>query len=116
MRLSLVALFLAVLLAGLPPVSTRAQTVRRGGKKTAPQGAVKICRGVSIPDGYTIVAETTSPACPDGAYVIKRETASASGSRGVPAAQQPAPPVVRRRRVAGGTTFPAGGSATQESR
>jgi VWFA-related protein len=42
------------------------------------RGTIKICRNVAIPDGYTVVAEATSPNCPSGAYLIKREAAPAA--------------------------------------
>jgi VWFA-related protein len=52
-------------------------------------GAVKICRGVPIPEGYVIVAFITSPVCPNGAYMIKKEPASPAKreAASVPASQ-----------------------------
>ncbi|MGB7924608.1 MAG: VWA domain-containing protein [Pyrinomonadaceae bacterium] len=115
MRLSLVVLSLAALLTGLPVTVTRAQTSSRSAQRRAKPGTVKICRGISIPDGYTIVAETTSPDCPEGAYIIKREGAAvASARRGIPATQPgPAPPDSRPRRVGSETTINTGGPPTQ---
>ena len=117
MRLPLVALLLAALMTGLPPTATRAQTSPRGGKRAAPPGAVKICRGVPIPGGYTIVAETTSPVCPDGAYLIRKEPAAAAAPPSAPAAQQqPAPtPALRPRRAAGATATSADESAAKSA-
>ena len=121
MRLALVFLSLAALLAGTPVPVSRAQTSpRSAGRRAAPRGTVKLCRGVSIPDGYTVVAETTSPACPDGAYVIKREAASAPAAKGVPAgsappakgvpaAPQPTPVATRPRRAAAEAALDSGG-------
>ena len=36
------------------------------------QNSLTICKGVSIPDGYTIVSETRSNHCPKGAYILKK--------------------------------------------
>lgn len=38
-------------------------------------GPIRICQGVSIPDGYTIVGYETSTTCPHGAYVLKKDEA-----------------------------------------
>jgi hypothetical protein len=35
-------------------------------------GVITVCKGVTIPDGYTIIEETTSGDCPKGAYLIKK--------------------------------------------
>jgi hypothetical protein len=48
------------------------------------QGTIKICKGVPIPDGYTIIEETPSSDCPKGAYLIKRTEVSSPNQ---PAAQ-----------------------------
>jgi VWFA-related protein len=34
---------------------------------------IRICQGVAIPDGYVIIAYTTSSACPHGAYVLRKQ-------------------------------------------
>ena len=34
---------------------------------------IKICKGLAIPDGYVIVGEATSSACPNGAYLLKKD-------------------------------------------
>ncbi|MDQ3819934.1 MAG: VWA domain-containing protein, partial [Acidobacteriota bacterium] len=39
----------------------------------AKQSTLKICRNVPVPEGYIIVAFVTTPVCPNGAYVIKKE-------------------------------------------
>ena len=36
---------------------------------------IKICKGVPIPEGYTIIEETTSADCQKGAYLIKKSSA-----------------------------------------
>src|SRR6267142_3471725 len=35
---------------------------------------MKICQGLAIPQGYTIVGYMTSSVCPHGAYVLKKQT------------------------------------------
>lgn len=107
MRLSLVVLSLAALLTNLTSATVLAQTSRRSAQRKAQTGTVKICRGITIPDGYTIVAETTSPDCQDGAYIIKREGATSSpGARNIPAGQPQlaAAQTSRPRRATGGTS------------
>lgn len=90
------------------------------------RGGVKICRDVPIPDGYTIVGETTSPNCPAGAYLLKREAAPPpqTARRSV----QPAPPAaatpqtdqrLRRAptpRVLSSAPLPAEPPQTEEAR
>src|SRR5438270_3232377 len=34
---------------------------------------LRICQGVSVPDGYVIIAYMTSAACPHGAYLLKKQ-------------------------------------------
>ncbi|MFL6334518.1 MAG: VWA domain-containing protein [Pyrinomonadaceae bacterium] len=115
-RLSSVVLALVVLLAGLPVAGSRAQTPRRGVRAGTHQGAVKICRGITIPDGYTVVAETTSPECPGGAFVIKKEgvDSAAAPQSTPPATKAAAPPPATSAspasratgKIAGGTGGP----------
>jgi len=50
-------------------------------KQRAKHKQLKICQGVPIPEGYIIVAYESSPQCPHGAYVLKKDDES------------PAPPV-----------------------
>lgn len=115
MKLSSVVLALAALLAGLPLAGARAQAPRRGAKGAPPQGAVKICRGVSIPDGYTVVAETTSPNCPGGAFVIRKDAGDSPPApeerppSPKPAAPRPAARVSPGGRVIGGSAGDTGG-------
>jgi Ca-activated chloride channel homolog len=109
MRLSLVLLVMAALLTGLTVSGTRAQTSRRSVESRVQQGAVKICRGVPVPDGYIVVAEATSRRCPDGAYVIKRERA-ASTPGSTPAEPQAAPVAFRPRRVTVEAVTDSGGA------
>src|SRR4030095_9073169 len=51
-------------------------------------GIVRICQGIAIPKGYTIVAYESSLSCPHGAYVLKRDD---SESRFSDAAESSAP-------------------------
>src|SRR5882672_1298254 len=51
---------------------------------------ITLCKGVTIPDGYTIIKETTSPDCPNEAYSIKK-TASAKPTPISPAAPASSP-------------------------
>lgn len=41
------------------------------------RGTLKICKGVTIPEGYIIVAHEKSSSCPDGAYVLKDDGSAA---------------------------------------
>ena len=45
---------------------------------TTPSGKIKICQGVPIPEGYTIVAFEPNAACPKGAYVLQNEKLGAA--------------------------------------
>jgi VWFA-related protein len=41
---------------------------------------MRICQGLAVPDGYVIIAYTTSSACPHGAYVLKKQADYESSS------------------------------------
>lgn len=56
----------------LPPVAFT-QT-----KETSQSDTVKICKGLAIPEGYVIVGYGASSACPNGAYLLKKEEAPQS--------------------------------------
>ena len=61
---------------------------KRNTSKTssASQGnTLRICQGVPIPDGYTIVAYESSSLCPHGAYVLKKDDGSSVASAPQPA-------------------------------
>lgn len=60
----------------------------------APEGTSILCRGVSIPEGYTIIKETKSPDCPNGAYLIKKSSAG-------PTSRSPARLSQEQRKEAG---------------
>ena len=89
MRLPLAHFSLATLFIALLGANTSGQT--------APD-TIKICRGISIPEGYTIIAESTSPDCPKGAYLIKAEIVG-SGGRSSPSQASSGPELSRPRRV-----------------
>jgi len=74
MNRPLSSLFLSVFLLS---TITSAQTRKPGPKKQpeppVSRGNLKICQGVAIPGGYVIVGYVTLPACPHGAYLLKKE-------------------------------------------
>ena len=79
------------LVVSLLPALAYAQTNQRVKRENAPGGPLRICQGVPIPDGYVIVAYETSPKCPHGAYVLKKENAqSRFAAASQPAMSQPA--------------------------
>lgn len=62
------------LVVSLLPAVTLAQTgAKKQRERPAPSGDLKICQGVAIPSGYIIVGYVTSPACPHGAYRLKKQ-------------------------------------------
>ena len=68
MKCVIASLIFLVLL--LPPVAF-----------TQTDSVIKICKGLAIPDGYVIVGYGTSSACPDGAYLLKKDEAPKSRPR-----------------------------------
>lgn len=101
MNRPLASLFLLVFLFSS---MTAAQTAGRSKKqREQPSGRkdLKICQGVSVPDGYVIVGYVTSSSCPHGAYLLKKKELPVS-SAVAGNAPQPAPPqnaISRPRRV-----------------
>ena len=96
----LLSLFTSITVAQTGAKKQRAERPSAGGN-------LKICQGVSIPDGYIIVGYVTSPACPHGAYLLKKQQpqASAAVANNV---RQPAPPQTtasRPRRVQSAPTL-----------
>jgi Ca-activated chloride channel homolog len=55
-----------------PPSGTRVRP-NSARNKSPSNGPIRICQGVAIPAGYTIVSYETSSACPHGAYVLKKD-------------------------------------------
>jgi VWFA-related protein len=107
MNRPLASLFLSV---SLLSTITTAQTRKPGPKKQpdspAARGDLKICQGVAIPGGYVIVGYVTLPACPHGAYLLKKQepkvAAAVASNVRQPASPQAASPqntTSRPRRV-----------------
>ena len=72
-----------LVLVSLFAADALAQTGTQGAKKqrerpAARSAQLKICQGVALPDGYIIVGYVTSPACPHGAYLLKKQEAPAT--------------------------------------
>src|SRR5688500_12009416 len=86
---------------------TRKKPVKQSPSQTGPlqntaprSGTVKICLGVAIPEDYVIVGYESSSACPNGAYLLrKEETKSQTSETTTPGPQGPPPPIARPRRV-----------------
>ena len=77
-------------------------TKKQRAERPAPRGDLKICQGVALPDGYIIVGYVTSPACPHGAYLLKKQAppqASAAVANNVSKPAAPQTTVSRPRRV-----------------
>ena len=67
---------------------------------TPRSGTVKICVGLTIPEGYVIVGYENSSACPNAAYLLRKEETKSQGSEATtsgPLAPPPRP--ARPRRV-----------------
>jgi len=90
MKCSVASFFLLIFL--LPTIALsqgKSQSSARGATPSAaskrkvaankPQnGTIKICQGIAIPGGYTIIGFETSSACPHGAYVLQKDGAEAA--------------------------------------
>jgi VWFA-related protein len=77
-------------------------TKKQRAERPSPRGDLKICQGVSLPDGYIIVGYVTSPACPHGAYLLKKQAppqVSAAVANNVRQAAPPQTSASRPRRV-----------------
>ncbi len=107
MQSGIPSFFLAISIFLLPGIA-RGQTAHQGANKqpirsTSRNSTLKICQGVSIPDGYVIVAYTSSAACPHGAYVLRRQEREiqAFGASNRDTVKSAVPPTVasRPRRV-----------------
>src|SRR5688572_30428737 len=102
-----------LLCVSLMPAVTLSQSRKKPGKQspsqtgpaqnTAPRsGTVKICGGLAIPEGYVIVGHESSSACPNGAYLLRKEETKSKTSETLTSGPQgPAPqqPIARPRRV-----------------
>src|SRR5262245_42903868 len=98
---SLIVCFLLVVL--LLPSLAFTQTNKKARDEKPETGVVKICKGLEIPDGYVIVGYGTSAACPNGAYLLKKEEAKPQTvpavAPSVAPAPVPAPSVSRPRKI-----------------
>ena len=96
MRLPFASLSLIILSVALAGANALGQTTGK---------SIKLCRGIPIPEGYTIVAEAASPDCPKGAYLIKKQEAVSANVVGrTSASQTPRPSDASRPRRVGHVT------------
>lgn len=75
------------LLVSLLLPTAAGQTRDQGARKQSPSrsNTLKICQGVALPDGYVIVGYVSSPLCPHGAYLLKRQEMPAQRQEPAPA-------------------------------
>src|SRR5438132_8484596 len=81
--------FVVLTVLGSVAVAQRQPQRQNKGAVSKPAETIRICQGVSVPDGYVIIAYTTSSACPHGAYLLKKQ-ASYDSSFGVARTNEPA--------------------------
>jgi VWFA-related protein len=110
--LLLVALMPAVAFTQTKP-QKRVETTQKSRSQSHP---VRMCRHLPIPEDYVIVGVENSSACPDGAYILKKEntTPRVATQEDLPF---PAAAAVRRRRVSGAvldSVINPGGSSARE--
>ena len=74
----LVLSFVSVIVFGqsTPRAKRGTSKIRTVGTNPARDKTLKICQGVTIPEGYIIVAHENSSSCPHGAYVLKKDEGS----------------------------------------
>jgi VWFA-related protein len=116
--------FLLVLTTFSSGAVTQGQTTPRTAKQTAvskPRSeTVRICQGVPIPEGYVVIAYTTSSACPHGAYILKKQDDYESSLAVNGSARQPLEASAEPRKKPSGktsrSTAPPGAQTTQLSR
>jgi len=91
--LSVTALFVSIISAQTAGRKTGKRPTRNvHAAASSSDGTLIICQGVTVPNGYAIIAYLTSTACPHGAYVLKRqdpysESVAARYAKGNQAAQ-----------------------------
>lgn len=127
---SLVAFFLVLATFISGAVGQRRTSPRTSSAAQQRNETIRICQGVPIPDGYVIIAYSTSSACPHGAYLLKKQAAydssstvigasrpaaqaansNASANAGNPARNGP-PAVIRKNSTASGPVSAGLGSA-----
>jgi len=100
-----------LLCVSLIPAGTLSQTRKKTAEQSpsqtgpiqnnTPQSAtVKTCVGLTIPEGYVIVGYQTSSACPNGAYLLRKEETKSQTSETPTSGPQALPPrPARPRRV-----------------
>ena len=100
MNRPLASLFLLVsLLSSITVAQTG--TKKQRAERPASRGDLKICQGVSLPDGYIIVGYVTSPACPHGAYLLKKQAPPQVAAAVANNVRQAAPPQTKCHGRAG---------------
>ena len=107
MKYSVASVFLSLFLIPISLGQTKSQSrspgapqsgtqVHRRASPNKPQKSlIRICQGLAIPNGYTIVAYEASLVCPHGAYVLKKDDTDSRFS----AAAKTAPPEPRPNNV-----------------
>jgi VWFA-related protein len=94
------------LLSSITGAQTRNQTKKQPERPTS-RGDLKICQGLSLPPGYIIVGYVTSPACPHGAYLLKKQEPRKQESQVAAAVEkQPVSPQTAVSRPRRATTTP----------
>ena len=98
---------------------TKSKTVKQSPSQTPPlqnstprRGTVKICQGVAIPEGYVIVGYDTSSACPNGAYLLRKEEWKPQSSEVPTSGPQVSLPRAARPRRVGDVQPPIGRELT----
>jgi VWFA-related protein len=79
---------------------------------TPRSGTVKICSGITIPGGYVIVGYETSSACPNGAYLLRKEETKSQSSVAPTSGPQALPPRPARPRRVGDAQLDLGRELT----
>jgi Ca-activated chloride channel homolog len=103
---ALVLLFVS-LIPAVALSQTKSKTEKPRPSQTRPlqnitprSGTVKICLGITIPEGYVIVGYETSSACPNGAYLLRKEETKSQSAVAPTSGPQALPPrPARPRRV-----------------
>lgn len=98
-----IATSIILLAASVSGQTTKKRTVKQRANSAPRTRTIEICQGLSIPAGYTVVGYKTSPACPHGAYVIRKQDAESQNpvvsKRDVQSSPSAATAVSRPRRV-----------------
>ena len=101
MNRPLASLFLSVsLLSTITGAQTRKPAPKKQSEPTAARGDLKICQGVALPSGYVIVGYVTLPACPHGAYLLKKQEPKAAAAVASNVRQPASPPAASPQTTA----------------